>query len=148
MQAAEARRAVAAAMSTASALDLAVDDAVVLNDSNRLVVRLMPCDIVARVTPMTHFASAEREVELVQRLAETDSPVAALDPRVEPRVFVRDGFEIAMWTYFEPVQSRDASAGRLRARARASSCRPAADRCHDAALHGSSRGDATRRCEP
>ena len=49
MQAAEARRAVAAAMATASALDLAVDDAVVLSDSNRLVVRLTPCDVVARV---------------------------------------------------------------------------------------------------
>ena len=107
MQAAEARRAVAAAMSTASALDLAVDDAVVLNDSNRLVVRLTPCDIVARVTPATHHAgSAEREVELVKRLALTDGPVAALDARVEPRLFVRDGFKIAMWTYFEPVQSR------------------------------------------
>jgi len=106
MQAAEARRAVAAAMSTASALDLAVDDAVVLSDSNRLVVRLTPCDIVARVTPMTHFASAEREVELVKQLAQTDSPVAALEARVEPRVFVRDGYKIAMWTYFEPVQSR------------------------------------------
>ena len=90
-------------MATASALDLAVDDAVVLNDSNRLVVRLMPCDVVARVTPVTHFASAEREVELVQRLAETDSPVAGLDARVEPGVFVRDGFKIAMWTYVEPV---------------------------------------------
>jgi aminoglycoside phosphotransferase (APT) family kinase protein len=111
MQAAEARRAVAAAMSMARALDLAVDDAVVLNDSNRLVVRLTPCDIVARVTPTTyhvrvHHASAEREVELVNRLAQTDSPVAALDARIEPRVFVRDGFKIAMWTYFEPVQSR------------------------------------------
>ena len=107
MLAAEARRAVAAAMSTASALDLAVDDAVVLNDSNRLVVRLTPCDIVARVTPATHHAgSAEREVELVKRLAQTDSPVAALDARVEPRLFLRDGFEIAMWTYFEPVQAR------------------------------------------
>ena len=104
MEAAEARRAVAAAISTASVLDLTVDDAVVLNDSNRLVVRLMPCDIVARVTPMTHFASAEREVEFVKRLAETDIPVAGLEPRVEPRVFVRDGFKIAMWTYFEPVR--------------------------------------------
>src|SRR5687767_469991 len=89
MQAAEARRAVAAAMSTASALGLAVDDAVVLNDSNRLVVRLTPCDVVARVTPMTHHAgSAEQEVELVRQLAKTDSPVAALDARVEQRVFV------------------------------------------------------------
>ncbi|MDT7765187.1 MAG: hypothetical protein QOC63_4607 [Mycobacterium sp.] len=106
MEAAEARRAVAAAMSTASELDLAVDDAIVLSDSNRLVIRLTPCDTVARVTPMTHFASAEREVELVRRLAQMDSPVAPLDPRVEPRVFVHDGFKIAMWAYFEPVQSR------------------------------------------
>jgi Ser/Thr protein kinase RdoA (MazF antagonist) len=110
MQAAEARRAVAAAMSTASALDLMVDGAVVLNDSNRLVVRLTPCDIVARVTPMAHHAghhaSAEREVELVRQLAQTDSPVAVLEPRVEPRVFARDGFKIAMWTYFEPVPPR------------------------------------------
>jgi aminoglycoside phosphotransferase (APT) family kinase protein len=106
MQAVEARRAVTAAMSTASALDLAVDGAVVLSDSNRLVVRLTPCDVVARVTPMTHHASARREVELVRRLAETDSPVAPLEPRVEPRIFVRGGFEIAMWTYFEPVDSR------------------------------------------
>jgi hypothetical protein len=110
MQATEARRAVAAAMSTASALGFSVDDAIVLNDSNRLVVRLTPCDVVARVTPVTHHtgvhgASAEREVELVRRLAETDSPVAPLEARVGPHVFVRDGFKVAMWTYVEPVQS-------------------------------------------
>lgn len=106
MEASEARRAVAAAMSAATELDLAVDDAIVLSDSNRLVIRLTPCDTVARVTPMTHFASAEQEVELVRRLAQTDSPIAPLEPRVEPRVFVHDGFKIAMWAYFEPVQSR------------------------------------------
>ena len=126
MQAAEARRAVAAAMSTASALGLAVDDAVVLSDSNRLVVRLTPCDVVARVTPMTHFASAELEVELVRRLAETDSPVAALEARVEPRVFVRDGFEITMWTYFEPVPSE--CSRRPSTRRRSSVCMPACGR--------------------
>src|SRR5947207_6898844 len=102
MQEAGARRAVVAAMSTASGLDLAVDDAVVLNDSNRLVVRLLPCDIVARVSPMGWY-SAAREVEIARRLTdETDAPVAGLDPRVEPRLHERDGFEIAMWTYFEP----------------------------------------------
>jgi Ser/Thr protein kinase RdoA (MazF antagonist) len=110
MQAAQRRRAVAAAISAASAVGLAVDNVVVLNDSNRLVVRLTPCDIVARVTPITHHAghhmSAEREVELVKWLAQTGSPVAALDARVEPRVFARDGFKISMWTYFEPVESR------------------------------------------
>lgn len=106
MESAVARRAVDAAISTASALDLAVDGAVVLNDSNRLVVRLTPCDIVARVTPMTHHASAEREVELVNRLAPTDSPVAPLEARVEPHVFVHDGFKVSMWTYLAPVQPR------------------------------------------
>jgi Ser/Thr protein kinase RdoA (MazF antagonist) len=110
MQAAEGRRAVAAAIAVASAAGLAAGGAVVLNDSNRLVVRLTPCDIVARVTPAAHHAghhmSAEREVELVRRLAQTGSPVAALDARVEPRVFVHDGFKVSMWAYFEPAESR------------------------------------------
>jgi aminoglycoside phosphotransferase (APT) family kinase protein len=97
-------------MSAASAAGLAVDNAVVLNDSNRLVVRLTPCDIVVRVTPVTHHAghhmSAEREVELVKRLAWAGSPVAGLDARVEPRVFPRGGFTISLWTYFESAESR------------------------------------------
>lgn len=106
MEATEARRAVAAAMSIAAELGLAVDDAIVLSDSNRLVIRLLPCNTVARVTPSTHFASAEQEVELVRQLARTDSPVAPLEARVAPRVFVHDGFRIALWAYCEPVQPR------------------------------------------
>lgn len=115
MRAAEARRAVAAAMSTASALDLAVDDAIVLSDSNRLVVRLTPCDTVVRVTPMAHHGSARREVELVKQLAQTDSPVAPLEARVEPRLFVRDGFEFTMWAYVEPTESHVPAAEYARA---------------------------------
>jgi len=107
MQASELPRAVAAARSTASALDLTVDDATVLQDSNRLVVRLMPCDVVARVAPMAYKASAEFEVELALRLAETESPVAALEPRVEPRVLVRDAFVMNMWTYYVTVPPRE-----------------------------------------
>lgn len=103
MQASQVRSAVGAAMSSASALGLRADDTVVLHDSNRLTVRLMPCDVVARIAPMAYQASAEFEVEVARRLAETDSPVAALEPRVEPRVSVRDGFAINMWTYYEPV---------------------------------------------
>ena len=103
MQASEARRAMTAAMSIASSLDLVVDDAVVLSDSNRLVLRLTPCDVVARVAPPAHPTSEEKEVELVRRLAEAGSPVSALEPRVAPRVHVRDGFAIGFWTYYEPV---------------------------------------------
>src|SRR5947208_1337031 len=106
MKASEALRAVAAGMSAASALDLRVDDAVVLHDSNRLAVRLLPCDVLARVAHGAHQAGAEFEVEVAQRLAETDSPVAELEPRVESRVYVRDGFAVTLWTYYEPVPSR------------------------------------------
>ena len=31
------------------------------------------------------------------------SPVAALEPRVEPRVYERDGFAVTWWTYYEAV---------------------------------------------
>src|SRR5687767_11675044 len=103
MEAADAQRAVTASMSVGASLGLDVADAVVLNDSNRLVVRLLPCDVVARVSPIGWF-SAAREVDLARRLTEEpDAPVARLDPRVEPRVHERDGFEIAMWTHFESV---------------------------------------------
>jgi hypothetical protein len=33
--------------------------------------------------------------------------VAELEPRVEPRVYVRDGFVVTLWTYYEPVPSRN-----------------------------------------
>jgi Ser/Thr protein kinase RdoA (MazF antagonist) len=96
------RAAVRAAISVASACDLGADDAVVLQDSNKLTLRLLPCDIVARVAHVGQ-ESAEFEVELAQRLTATGSPAVALEPRVEPRVYVRDGFAITLWTYHEPA---------------------------------------------
>lgn len=103
MEPADAARAVSTAMAVAVSLGLRVEDAVVLNDSNRLVARLLPCDIVARVSPLGWF-SAAREVELARGLAAaTDAPIAGLDPRVEPRIVVRDGFEVGLWTYVEQV---------------------------------------------
>jgi Ser/Thr protein kinase RdoA (MazF antagonist) len=50
---------------------------------------------------------AQFEVELAQRLAEAGCPVAALEPRVAPRVYARDGFVITLWTYYEPVTPRE-----------------------------------------
>src|SRR5919107_2438091 len=108
MRASEARRAVDAAMSTAAALDLAVDDAIVVHSSNKLTVRLLPCDVLARVAPVAHQV-AQFEVELAERLAQSESPVAALEPRVEPRVYERDGFVVTLWTYYEPVTGREVS---------------------------------------
>ncbi len=108
MQASEVSRAVAAAMSTASSLDLTVDDAIVLHDSNKLTLRLLPCEVLARVAPVAHQV-AQFEVELAQRLAELGCPVAVLEPRVEPRVYERDGFVVTLWSYYEPVTSGEVS---------------------------------------
>ncbi|MFD3311848.1 phosphotransferase enzyme family protein [Streptomyces sp. NPDC058694] len=108
MQASEVSRAVAAAKSIASSLDLAVDDAIVLHDSNKLTLRLLPCDVLARVAPVEQQV-ARFEVEVAQRLGESGCPVAALEPRVEPRVYERDGFVVSLWTYYEPVSPQEVS---------------------------------------
>jgi hypothetical protein len=102
MQASELAGAVAAAMSTASSLGLTAGDAIILHDSNRLTLRLLPCDVLAQVAPVARQV-ARFEIEIAQRLADSRSPVAALDPRVEPRVYERDGFVVTFWTYYEPA---------------------------------------------
>ena len=108
MHPAEVPRAMAAAVSAASSRDLTVDEAIVLHDSNKLTVRLLPSDVLARVAPVAHQA-LQFEIELAQRLAESGCPVAALEPRVEPRVYERDGFVVTLWTYYEPVTPREVS---------------------------------------
>ncbi|MET8869487.1 aminoglycoside phosphotransferase family protein [Nonomuraea sp. NPDC004580] len=101
MQEAEVRRATAAAGAIASSLGLAAgDDAIVLQNSNKLILRLLPCDVLARVAPATQQV-ADLEIDLARRL--TGSPVAALDPRVEPRAYEHDDYVITLWTYYEPV---------------------------------------------
>jgi len=111
MQASEVSRAMAAAMSIASSLDLTVDDAIVLHNSNTLTLRLLPCDALARVAPVSPvaFQVAQFEVELAQRLAESGCPVAALERRADPRVYERDSFVATLWTYYEPATHRGAS---------------------------------------
>ena len=102
MQASDVSRARAAAIVVAAALDLPVDDAIVVHNSNKLALRLLPCDVFARVAYVGQEV-AQLEVELAQRLTETESPVACLDPRVEPRVHEREGFAITLWTFYESL---------------------------------------------
>jgi len=92
MQTLQVRPAVGAAMSSASALGLRVEDAVVLQASNKLTVRLLPCDVLGR----GRSASGGR---LRSRARQTAG--------VEPRVYVRDGFATTLWAYYEPVPPRD-----------------------------------------
>jgi aminoglycoside phosphotransferase (APT) family kinase protein len=91
-------RMTAAATSVAAAQGLTVDDAIVLHSSNKLTLRLVPADVVARVAPVAD-GIAQFEIDLAQRLA--GSPVAALDPRAEPRVHESDGYTVTLWTYYE-----------------------------------------------
>ena len=84
------------------ALDLPVDDATVLHNSNKLAVRLTPCDVVARVAHVGQDV-AQFEVEVAQRLAEAGCPAGRLDPRVDPLVHRDGGFAVTLWTYYEPV---------------------------------------------
>ena len=84
MESPDVARAIDAAISIAVALDLPADEGTVLQNSNKLALRLLPCDVFARVAPVGQ-EHAPFEVELAQRLARAESPVAALEPRLEPR---------------------------------------------------------------
>lgn len=102
MQADSVQQAVAAATALAAELHLEIDDVAVLHNSNKLALRLLPCAVVARVARLGQEVAA-LEVELAVRLAATTSPVVALEPRVEPRVYERGGFAVTLWTYHEAV---------------------------------------------
>lgn len=95
-------RAITAAKMVAASVALRADDATVLHNSNKLALRLTPCDVFARVAPMGHEV-AQFEVDLAQRLAEVGCPVCPLEPRVGPRVETRDGFAVTLWTHYVPV---------------------------------------------
>ncbi|MFR9722812.1 aminoglycoside phosphotransferase family protein [Streptomyces sp. MS19] len=100
---ADLRRAVEAARAVVSGLGLPVDEVTVIHDSDRVALRLLPCDVLARVAPLRDLAEARFEADVARRLADTDAPVAGLDPRAGSRVHVRDAFAVSLWTYYEPV---------------------------------------------
>ncbi|CAM5242695.1 aminoglycoside phosphotransferase [Streptomyces spiroverticillatus] len=102
MRADQRTRAVEAAVGIAASLGLDAEDVTVLNDSNKLALRLLPCDVLARVAPVAEQV-AEFEVDLAQRLRAAGAPVAAPDPRVGPRAYEKDGFVVTLWTYYESV---------------------------------------------
>lgn len=103
MEVAEVQRAVEAGRSVASALGLRVAGAIVVHNSNRVVVRLTPCDVLVRIGPPASDGADDLEVEVARRLAETGSPVAELAAGVEPRVYVHGGFAVTLWKYYEPA---------------------------------------------
>ncbi|MEU6389149.1 phosphotransferase [Streptomyces sp. NPDC046939] len=97
------RRAVEAGQTVASALGLEVDQVAVVHNSDRVALRLVPCDVLVRVAPSEQRADFAFEVEVALRLTAVNAPVAVLDPRVEPRVYMRDGFAVSLWAYYAPM---------------------------------------------
>lgn len=87
-----------AAITNASSLGLLAEQAIVLQASNRFAIRLLPCDVLVRVAPPSHRAGAEFELNVARELAGTESPIAGLDPRVEPLVYVRGTCALTYWT--------------------------------------------------
>ncbi|HLI02462.1 MAG TPA: phosphotransferase [Acidimicrobiales bacterium] len=102
MQTTETERATTAVRSIAAGLGLAADDAVVLHNSNKLTLRLRPAEVLARVAREGQHEFG-LEIDLAGRLTAAGAPVAALDPRVAPRPYARDGFVVTLWTYYPPV---------------------------------------------
>lgn len=102
-------RALVATISVASGLGLAAEDAVVVQNANRLAVRLVPCDVLARVAaPVArNHEAAAFELEMAHALESADGLIGGLEPRVEPVVHVRDGFAITFWRYYERLPSVD-----------------------------------------
>lgn len=102
MESSEVERAVSAAIEVGDSLNLPAGGAVVLHNSNKLALRLTPCDVVARVTYVEH--QAQLEVERAQRFAEAGCPVGVLAPSVDPLVYPCGGFAITLWTYYDPAE--------------------------------------------
>lgn len=95
--------AIQAAISSASGLGLSVEDAVLVHNSNRIAVRLLPCNVLARIATEGDRLGARLEVEIAGLLAQTDSSVALLEPRVVPSVYETMSFVVTFWTYYELV---------------------------------------------
>jgi hypothetical protein len=100
MDVGDVARAITASTAQGSELGLAVDEVMVVSNSNKLALRLLPCDVFARVA-FSGQEAFQLEIEVAQRLTENGSPVVRLDTRVEPRVYERDGFALTLWRYWE-----------------------------------------------
>jgi uncharacterized protein (DUF2384 family) len=71
-------------MSVASEVGLPVDDAIVLCNSNKVALRLLPCDVLARVAPLGQLHAGMRNLDVAtphftDRVAEAHQRVASPD---------------------------------------------------------------------
>lgn len=106
MEPTDVQRASDAARRAAVTFGLQVSDAWVVHNSDRIALRLLPCDVLVRIAPASWREGMQFEAEVAQRLVEIGSPVGELDPRVQLGVYEDDGFAMTFWTYYESVSHR------------------------------------------
>ena len=104
MEDVELGRAIAATRSIVTSLGLVADKALVLSNSNKVILRVLPSDLVARVAPAGQM-SGWFELELAGRLVRTDAPVVPPEPRSAPRVHRQDGFVLTLWASIAPSEA-------------------------------------------
>ncbi|MGQ7295578.1 aminoglycoside phosphotransferase family protein [Quadrisphaera sp. KR29] len=99
-------RAAGSASAVAASFGLEVDRVAVLSESTAVLLRLLPCDVVARVRPAAGAASVEAalrtavlEVEVARQLERLGAPVVPLDHRVPAAPHLRGSCVTTFWAY-------------------------------------------------
>ena len=107
MEPTEVERRVDAATAVVSGLGLDVSAVVEFQQANRLTLRLLPCDVFARVAPTirSNIEIAAFEVDVALQLEEAGGPIGVLDPRVQSHLHVDHGYVTTLWKYYEPAPS-------------------------------------------
>lgn len=93
-------RAVTTVRSIAETLGLSCETVSVVSNSNKLGLRLLPCDAFARVATGGRKLAAF-EIAIAHHLAAVGAPVVPLESRVDPQVHELDGFAVTWWTFID-----------------------------------------------
>lgn len=109
MQPEKLQAAIEAAKAVATHLGFEAADVTILQNANRVTMRLLPCDVLVRVAPARTKEFARRELRIVTELARVGAPAAVPEPRVPPEVYLRDGLAATFWAYYETSGLGDAS---------------------------------------
>lgn len=85
-------------MALVRSVGLRADEVIDLHDSNRLTMRLLPCDLVARIAP-AGTGAAQRELDRAARLSEAGAPVGGPAPALPMQVHECRDLEITLWAH-------------------------------------------------
>ncbi|HAZ43487.1 MAG TPA: antibiotic transporter [Cyanobacteria bacterium UBA11369] len=102
-------RAVAAAVSVATAHGVSIDDPQVIADAYSVRIHLKPAPIVARVSTITAILRSGieswllRELSVAEFLASKGAPVIPPSDILPPGAHYYDGLFMTFWRYFQPV---------------------------------------------